>query len=215
MDVLPERIAIDDFNIGEKSENKTSQSAIVANLYIEFPMGVVGHYYILCPLWVLLNEKIVCQLPHQQSDPVAFLATEHEYVGEYLPMLVLMNPRGVQNFDAIHAIDAVSLVHTRLNFMTPHVLMVVHQVEGFHDSISHGLTVRARIADEAHHSFGCDGPADGFYYIIKVSPRRTIHLKREIVGMVYLVSKLVDCLICVSCHEQQTVDGAHLRIGEL
>lgn len=58
VDVLPESIARQDFNIGEQTEDETPESSVIADFDIEHPMAIAVGSEATDALWIFLDEKI-------------------------------------------------------------------------------------------------------------------------------------------------------------
>lgn len=142
-------------------------------------------------------------------------ATEHKDVGKDLPMLVFVNPRRVEFLNIFHSIDSEGFVHSRCQFVAADILIVVHHIERLHDSVLDGMAVRTGVADDSYHTLVLYGSSEDIHIGGKLLLSGTVEKDGEVVGTVYLMPELIQHFIAVACHQEQIVDGAHLRIGEL
>ena len=178
-------------------------------------MFLADNREILCPLWVFFQEKIASELPQTKLYIIMFFATEHENVGKYLSMAMLVYPRSVYFLDALHTIKAESLIHLRLNLVATHILVVIHQKERFDNTVGNRMAMRTGIAYKAKHLLIFDGMRNDFHIINICLLFCRAYTMRKVVGTVELCTQLVHHIATVARHKQHIIYSTHFGIGEL
>lgn len=90
-------------------------------------------------------------------------ATKHKDVGKDLTVSVFVNPRRIEFFYIFHSVDSEGFVHSRGQFVAANVLIVVHHIERFNDSVLDGMTVRTGIADDSNHTLILYGASEDIH----------------------------------------------------